>query len=365
MNQQRPPNLGPQALSSPRNFSRRNFLKTSALAAGGVLVFSGCTSQTDKPLIEILHIPKSFSRRAGELTANVSGRYNRELSELKYRANDSNWITFSPRGSRMPAPFFTVEMRADDLKAGGNTLTIEATPKRGGNQTMELTFDYQPTPISLPTTVDWSQSDQLDVQDGYWEILSADGTSRLRPVPGTEDYDRLVNVTGSFPGGRRVETELILRSHHQERLYGFGIIPMRGGQPDEGGVSPRRGWNFAIAWYYSAYKGIGAEFSLKEGNGDSNWVSSYRNFKHENGVPYRLIAECVSEIDSEGNHLRYAQRMKWFTAGEPEPSEWLEVIDTEGIALPVGEYAVAIVAHRCQVEFGPVTVSALEPITVS
>jgi len=350
--------------NKPYRSSRRSFLKTSALAAGGVLVF-GCTPSSNDPLIEVLHLPDTFSRRAGELTANVSGRYKRELSQLRYQVNGSDWITSSLSGSRLPSPFFTVEMRAEDLTAGSNTLNIEATPKRGHSQTLGLAFDYQPTPISLPMTVDWSQSNQLDVQDGYWEIFSEAGTSRVRPVPGHENYDRLINVTGAFAGGRRVETELILRSHNDKRLYGFGVIPMWGGHVDDVGVSPRRGWNFAIAWFYSAYKGIGAEFSLKAGDTDANWVSSYRNFKPEKGVPYKLIAECVPEVNEAGTHLRYAQRMKWFAADEPEPNEWLEVTDTEGSALPVGEYAVTLVAHRSQVEFGAVTVTALDPVTVT
>ncbi|MEM9948979.1 MAG: twin-arginine translocation signal domain-containing protein [Cyanobacteria bacterium P01_D01_bin.36] len=349
--------------SEPYRYSRRRFLQTSALAAGGAIAF-GCTPQSDESLIEVLHLPQTFSRRAGELTANVSGRYNRELTQLKYRVNGSQWQTFSMGNIRMPSPLFTVEMRAEDLQSGSNTITIEATPKRGDIQALALAFNYQPNPVSLPTTVDWTQSNQLDVQDGYWETLSAEGATRIRPVPGYENYDRIVNVTGAFAGGRRVETELTLRSHHDKRLYGFGVIPMWGGHVDEVDISPRRGWNFAIAWYYSAYKGIGAEFSLKQGDADANWISSYRNFKHEKGVPYRIIAECVPEVDAAGNHLRYAQRIKWFAAEETEPEEWLEVTDTEGSALPEGEYAVSVVAHRCQVEFGAVTVTELKALTV-
>ena len=347
-------------------YSRRHFLKTSAIAAAGTIAF-GCATTGDTPLIEILHLPKQFSRRADSLTANVSGRYSDALEKLRYRVNNREWVTFSASNNpRMPEPLFTLEMQASDLQPGNNNLTIEASPKRGNALVLGLSFDYQPDPVELPMTVTWENTDdgQLDVQDGYWETVSIEGSWRVRPKPGYENYDRLLNITGAFAGGRRVETSLVLRSHHDERLYGFGILPMWGGHVDDVKISPRRGWSFGIAWFYSAPKGVGAEFSLKEGDSPHQWVNSYRNYTHEFGVPYHVIAECVPEVDTAGNHLRYRQRMKWFKEGDAEPTDWITLTDTEGGTLPEGEYAVTLVAHRCQVEFGPTTVTALETIQV-
>ena len=82
-------------------------------------------------------------------------------------------------------------------------------------------------------------------------------------------------------------------------------------------------------------------------------------------MPYRIIAECFPEVSSTGQHLRYRQRVKWFAAGEPEPDSWIEVVDVEGAPLPEEEYAVALVAHRSQVEFGAVSVSAIEAVVES
>jgi hypothetical protein len=73
-----------------------------------------------------------------------------------------------------------------------------------------------------------------------------------------------------------------------------------------------------------------------------------------------LTAECVPELDEDGNHLRYRQRLKWHADGEPAPDEWIELTDTQGAPLPPGEYAVGLVTHRCQVDFGPVTVTPIE-----
>ncbi len=350
---------------SPAFYSRRNFLKTSLLAAGGTLAF-GCANRGDNELIEILHLPNQFSRRAGSLSANVIGQYGKRLEQLRYQVNDEPWITFSPKGPRVPSPLFTLELSADALEAGSNSLKIEATPKRGDVETKTLTFEYQPSTVVLPLTTDWESYDlaQLDVQDGRWETFASENNGwRVRPTPGYEDYDRILNVTGAFAGGRRVEADLTFRSYIEGERYGFGLLPMWGGHPDEIGVSPRRGWAYGIAWFYSTYNGIGAEFSYKAGKEDHDWVASYRNCECDRNVSYKVIAECFPEITPEGEHLHYRQRVKWFAAKDNEPDIWLEVTDTEGVPLPESEYAVALVAHRTQVEFGNVTVTALPPST--
>ena len=345
------------------SYSRRNFLKTSLLAAGGTLAF-GCVNQGGKELIEILHLPSQFSKRAGDLTANIVGQYNRDIEQIRYQVNCNPWTTFLPKVSRVPEPFFTLEVNAADLQTGNNSLTIETTPKRGEAATQSLPFEYQPAAIALPTRTDWqnSNSTQLDVQDGYWETFQHNDEWRVRPTLGYEDYDRILNVTGAFAGGRRVETDLTFRSHIEGERYGFGLLPMWGGHPDEAGVSPRRGWTFGIAWFYSTYNGIGAEFSYKVGKEDANWISSFRNFQCDRNVKYKVIAECFPVVDAAGKHLHYTQRVKWFAAKDSEPEGWLEVIDKEGAPLPEEEYAVALVAHRSQVEFGEVTVSAIETL---
>ncbi len=347
------------------SYSRRSFLKTSALAASGVLVY-GCVAQKNDSLIEILHLPKQFSRRADKLSANISGRYAENLRQLRYQINGSDWIGFARRGPRVPSPLFTIELTADELKAGANELKLEATPKRGEPEIVTVSFNYEPAVPTLPVTVDWANIDssELDVQDGYWETFDSGDGWRVRPTPGFEDYDRVLNVTGAFPGGRRVETDLIVHSHSEDRFYGFGLLSLWGGHPDEPTARPRRGWSFGVTWYYSFYKGFGAELSYKEGEGEPQWVSAYRNYDFEFGKKYRLITECFPEVDTEGKHLRYRARIKWFADGEAEPESWVEVTDPDGKLVPEGEYSVAVLVHRSQADFGPVTVSSVEAVQV-
>jgi hypothetical protein len=191
-----------------------------------------------------------------------------------------------------------------------------------------------------------------------------DGEWRVRPVPGSENYDRIIAVTGAFAGGRRVETDLIFRSNAFGQVtFGFGVLSLWGGHPDDPGVSPRRGWNYGLAWFFSHHKGVGIEFSYKYGNAPIQCVSSYRTLNLAINHRYFLIAECWPELDTSGRHLRYRQRMKWWGEGEPAPDEWIDLADTEGAPIPAREYSVAIIAHHCQADFGPVVVTPLEAFT--
>ncbi|OHB35911.1 MAG: hypothetical protein A2Y08_04035 [Planctomycetes bacterium GWA2_40_7] len=199
----------------------------------------------------------------------------------------------------------------------------------------------------------------------------------MRPKPGFEDYDRVLAVTGAFSDGRRIETDMVFRSFKRKASdgpgfpknllnltndvpYGFGILPMWGGRPDSQGITPRRGWNFCIAWFYSRYKGVGMEFSYKQGDLSPKWISTYRNFNVEENRKYFLNVECWPEREETGRHVLYRQRMKWWAEGESEPDNWMELDDIAGSTLPDGEYAVALVAHRSQVDFGPVTVKPIK-----
>ncbi|NET57876.1 MAG: hypothetical protein F6K47_17480 [Symploca sp. SIO2E6] len=343
-------------------YTRRTFVQTSALAAAGVILHGCITTQSKEPLIEVLHLPKSFSHRSGELTANVSGTLSSQVTQAKYQLNNGQWLDVGRGTPRVPEPLFTIEMRAEDLRPGTNNLKIEVSTQGGEPETQDLQFEYDPEPISLPVTVEWSNAD-LEVQDGYWETFSDNGEWRVRPTPGFENVDRILSVTGAFPEGRRVETDLIFRSSKLEdsdlKLYGFGLLPMWGGHKDEVGVSPRRGWIYAIAWFHPYRNGGGVEFGYKDGDAAKKWVDSYRKFEPEADVRYFITAESWPELDEEGEHLHYQQRMKWWQEGEPESDEWIEVTDAEGAPLPPGEYAVALIAYDCQVDFGPVTVTTI------
>ncbi|MBE9042678.1 hypothetical protein IQ235_18110 [Oscillatoriales cyanobacterium LEGE 11467] len=308
--------------------------------------------------MQVFHRPQRFSRRAGELSANIYGTLSAKVDRARYQLNGGIWHDVGRGGKRAPEPLFVIEMKEDALRAGTNTLNIEAQANRGQPEVMSLQFEYDPQPIVLPVKTDWSKGD-LEVQDGYWETFSADGQWRVRPKPGFEDYDRILCVTGAFAGGRRIETELIFRSSDFPKRCGFGVLPLWGGHKDPEDFSPRRGWIYSIAWFHPYRQGGGVEFGYKNGDEPRKWVDSYRQFEPEPNVRYFLTAECWPEKDEAGGHLGYRQRMKWHKEGEADSNTWIELRDTEGCPLPEGEYAVALIAHFCQVDFGKTVVGAI------
>ncbi len=315
-------------------------------------------------LVQVFHAPKHFSRRYGDFTANITGSIAPTVQQARYRLNEGEWMDLRQVAPRTSPPMFTIELSAEELRPGTNTLAIEATGNRRQSETTWLQFQYDRTPISLPVHADWSNTD-LDVEDGYWEIFDVEGERRVRPKPGFEGYDRILVVAGAFPGGRQVETDVIFQRRIGTFSYGFGILPMWGGRPDGAGVSPRRGWSFSLTWYWERYEGVGNEFSYKYGDAPPKWVNSYRNLDLKEGRRYRIVTASGAELDASGRHLRYRQRMKWWAEGEPVPDEWIELADTAGSPIPLGEYGVALIAYRCQVNFGPVVVKPLNPPSVA
>ena len=314
----------------------------------------------DTPLVDVYHCPEVFERRWGDFTANVTGKLAPFARDVKYRVNGGDWIDVGHSRSRIPAPKFTIEIDPADLRPGPNTLEFRGKRYGVWEDSNVCEFGYDSSAVQLPVVEDWSAPD-LDAQDGYWETIEADdGELRARPVPGQEDYDRILVITGAFAGARRVETSLILRDHATDKPFGFGVLPLWGGRPDRDGMLPRRGWNFSLVWYYSHYGGIGQEFSYKETSALPDWVSNYRSLEIESGVRYHIIVEAGPVANADGGHSHYYQRMKWWPEGGEEPVEWMDFTDVEGSPLPPGEFCVALVAHRSLVEYGPVRVLPLD-----
>ncbi|MEM7200600.1 MAG: hypothetical protein AAF628_10065 [Planctomycetota bacterium] len=312
---------------------------------------------TKEPMLDVQHAPAVVTRRSGELSANLCGTAFRRAS-LRYRVNEGDWTDLAQTDPRSPAPWWTIELLPKVLREGINDVEIHASAVGRTAATERLTFEYDPAPLSLPTLVDWRQP--LEVQDGHWEVVEVDGERRVRPVPGSERYDRILLATGAFAGGRRVETDMVFRGFRPWQTWaGFGVLTLWGGHLDQPGRFPRNGWLYAVAWYMKPY-GPWCEFSVKQGDGAR--VDAFTG----NGIAdphpdsrWSLIAECWPETDGRGEHVGYRQRMKLWPSGEPEPAEWLECSDRGGARLPAGEYAVAVVAHECQVEFGPLRVLPL------
>ncbi|NIR49297.1 hypothetical protein GWO43_12425 [candidate division KSB1 bacterium] len=319
------------------------------------------TNDSRQPLLQVLHVQDTYSRRADDFTVNVTGLLSPGTQAARYRINDSDWFPIRQDQLRVPEPFFTIELFADQLKKGANVLHIAAGSESAlPDTTVSLQFNYDPQPVSLSQIQNWD-SPELDVYDGHWErVPQSNGTWRVRPKPGFEGYDRILIVCGAFAGGRRIETDVTFRHRVGSKPYGFGILSLWGGSPDDPGVAPRRGWNFGLAWYYSMGAGLGLFYSYKHGDDHPQSLSTYQEFRPQKNQRYHLIVEAWPE-ESESGMVRFRQRMKWWNHESPESPKWIELADSKRILSPGDEFAVALLAHRCQVEFGPVFVSPLEP----
>jgi hypothetical protein len=306
----------------------------------------------------LVHACKSYERRAGELTVNLSGYWGINTKSAYYRLNAGAWLPVARGAPRVPLELFLVELPLHELRDGENCIEFEVSSNKGPPQRLEHRFHYEDALPTLPFERHWRDS-ELDVSDGIWETVEHSGQSWVRPRPGCEDYDRLLVVGGAFPASRRVTVDVIFRGRAgPPGLFGFGICTLWGGHPDEPGASPRHGWLYGLHWYYSRCEGVGLEFSHRIGKREPAWTHGYRNFSPEPGRRYQLTTEVWPEQFS-GKHVCYRQRAKWSSGDSEGLSPWIELVDMNGAPLPVRDYAVALLAHRSQVEFGPVLVEAL------
>lgn len=321
------------------------------------------------PLVQVVNLPETYPRRGAWVSANVTGRLSPRAERCRYRVNEGAWKEIVQLPPRHHAPLFTLEIPPDALVAGDNRLELHAEAPFRPDERHELAFRYDPSPIELPLTVDWRQA-SLESQDGVWERVQIDGEWRVRPVPGTEGYDRILLVTGAFPGGRRVETDVVFRypmTHPSgvgrwEQIV--GMLPLWGGHVDSWDTSPRGGWSFAMACWWSKPGGAGAEISHRVAGEEPAWVNSYRNLALEPGVRYRVVSEVQPVRTAAGAHVGFRQRVLFWPASEPRPAQWIEVDDVEGAPLPDKDYAVALLLYRCQADFGAVRVEPLPDLIV-
>jgi hypothetical protein len=333
------------------------FTPPAAEVAGSACGCIEAGTETASSLIRFFHAPKRFARRAGDFTANICGAFEGNVKHAQYRLNNGTWRRLERTPPRVPPPLFTIELSPDELHCGTNYLEIEVTALEHKPETALLQFDYDPAPITLPMTIDWSSND-LDVQDGHWENFAVEGEWRVRPTPGFENYDRILVVSGAFAGGRRIETDFVFHENVHEP-FGFGVLPLWGGHSDDPGVGLRRGWNLSVAWFYSRYKGVGIEFSYKHGAAQPRTTKRYRHYTLTPKRRYHLVVEVWPEVNASGRHSFYRKRLKWWMDGEPNSDQWLDLADKDGCPLPPREYAVALIAHRSQVDFGSVVIEPL------
>lgn len=332
----------------------RSFLvATFALLAA--MTSAACRST---PLVTVFHEPVHFDRRTGDFSANVTGMLADEDVEATYALNGSPARKLPQGGHRAPPPRFIVEMEGTELREGANRLEIHA---RRGRREQHLAYDftYDPAPPKLPIELDWENA-PIVVEDGHWErFRTEDGEWRVRSRIGDEGYDRVIVFAGAFPGARRVETDVIFRYRVETGEFGYGLLPLWGGRPDEPTFRPKRGWLFSLSWFFDRQRGVGNEFSQRMGVEPYSFTTAYHDFKIEPGVRYRVITETWPETDAAGQFTRYYQRTKWWRADQAEPERWIVLADDQRLPLPERDYGVAFVCYRSQVDIGRVRIVGL------
>ncbi len=305
--------------------------------------------------------PTAIELKTGDLTANFTGRkglVGLMVQDIAFRANQGEWHRFMPESPRVNARDILVEVPAAQLRAGANSVDVALTSYLGQRRQVQLMFDYDPRPVDLPLVRSWDKAIP-EIQDGRWERVQTDLGWRLRPVPGAEGYDRLVLASPPFTQGRRGSVDVTFLES-TGALFGFGLIPLWGGHNDPEALSPRRGWEYGIAWYYSHKKGgFGVEVSQKYGSEKHRTSKRYQKADPVPGETYRLIAEAWPEKDASGRLLTYHLRMKWSHPASGAESDWIGMTDAK-VPLQDKPYAVALVAHRVQAEFGPVTIESID-----
>lgn len=345
--------------SSRLRKSNRAFVSGLVITILSIGLF-GSWAYTSQPLFEVFDTPSQFTARYGDFTANIHGLKSRFARNMRYQLNNGDWQPVVSGKPRVQEPQFIVELAHEQLKPGHNTIRIKADAFIRETQVFERVFSYDTSRVHLPLVQDWSQA-SLEVDDGNWERFQADGEWRVRPRLGFESYDRILVVAGAFAGGRRVQTDVIFRRQLQDtNNYGFGLLPMWGGHPDNVDYArPRRGWLCSIAWFYDRYESVGNEFSYKIGDDEAVFVTSYRSLAPEPNIKYNVLVESWPVVDGHGNHRRFEQRMKWWRHDQEQPQNWIVLTDAQGARMPAIPYGVALLAYHCQIDFGPVTVEAL------
>lgn len=342
-------------------------LATCLLGGLGYLSFEYGDFSQGKPGVKILHMPAQYVARSGHLTVNITGEITGarrdKKTAIQYQLNDGDWITIPQDELRAPPPNFTIELHPQQLKQGKNCLSfstdeVELPPRddavtdNSSEKQNAGCFDY-----GVQTQYDWTRG-ALEVQDGHWEKVSRDGIDLLRPAIGYEGYDKIVLLSEPFSGSRRITARMkFIERQGKYKPYGFGILALWGGHPDEMDVFPRRGWAYGLAWYYSLAKGVGAEIATKYADQPFFQTRSYRSYDVTNNAFYHVIVEAIAATPANEN---YQLRMKWWAEGDEQPEGWLHIDEAAGKRLPNQAYAVAALAHRAQVEFYDIDITRLD-----
>ncbi len=334
-----------------------------------IVLFVGtlsCVSSVEAagPDIEVFEGPSQFFGHLGRpqkwinIVGNVSDPDGDALTSLTYSLNGLPEVAISigKNGNLrlVRDGDFNVEIDADDLTAGVNTVVIRAVDDNSEQSQTTVTVNYVSGNVwPLPYSIDWTGataiSDVAQVVDGRW-TLDGDGVRII-----DDGYDRLIAIGDMTWEDYEIEARVTFQNlglgvGFLHRWLGHNETP-----PHVPGMIPRLGFRpiGALAWFrdrtsypaprleisdgFEVVKALSGEGFIQAGN--TYWFRS-RVQTVPSGVLYTLKAWEDGQSEHSGVNL--------------------QAVDQTPDALPAG--SVLLVAYSTKATFGPVTIRPVQNI---
>ncbi|MCC6580809.1 MAG: hypothetical protein IT440_10240 [Phycisphaeraceae bacterium] len=267
-------------------------------------------------------------------------------------------LSLGPSAFRLRSPGdFNIEVEAERLDEGQHTLRIVANDMDGDEveSIVKIHFTRGPAP-ALPMTIDWSAAaninDVAQVVDGLWRIEKGG----VRPVE--LHYDRIIAVGDmrwtdyqvTVPVTFHGYSDIPVSYHWPSYGQSAGVLLRWREHYDWGDLWPRRGWNpfGGLAFYGWMRQHQDRRVYIMGGRG-GYIATDDSGFGIELGRRYVMKFRVRSR---DSGTSQYA--LKYWPAGEPEPSAWL--LETEGQEGELAAGCALLVAHHTDITYGNVTV---------
>ncbi len=286
---------------------------------------------------------------------SINGRYSIPMQFRSYRrlVEDGN---------------FNADIPISWLKAGENSVTINARMKNGRQVESSIRLMKIEGVCPFPTRISWDKVDDPQAVgqavDGKWQIVS-DG---LRT--GQIGYDRLFLIGDKDWQDYDIRTTVTIHKVPKETSpisggNGLGIIwrfsgHVVGGFRDFPAAQPKWGYQpfGAIGWLRWPKEKDGPPF-LQFYPGSSDRATDYGRFPYSLEMPYSLRLRCETLADAEDGSGVTRYSFKIWPEGQNEPTDWTWVhVQADQHALRRG--GVALVAHHVDATFGNVVISAVQ-----
>ncbi len=297
---------------------------------------------------------------------NIPGHVDNheQLASLSFTVNDGPEQTLSigPDARRLArAGEFNVEIDAEELRPGNNTLSIIKSLKDNSREVKDVAIHYRIQPWPLPYRVDWSAipniQETVQVVDGLWQLTD----SGLRTAPGHITYDRSLALGDASWSSYEILVGFTVNSvdysaygSPESVSPGLGLILHWNGHTDTpvDCGQPHCGWfpAGAIHWY-----------SLPENEAAGFSINTRPISDLSVKLPYPLtvatgyLLRCRVQVFPFRTH--YA--LKIWQEGEEEPDEW-SLQRTADRKNP-GHGGVLLVAHHLDLTFSTIEVREIIP----